>query len=811
MPQISARKAVWFTAFSLFSILFYSCSPDEGVLTEGTSAEEDYGPTTTYTGIFATYNSAYRGTFQLEISEATFEYEKSDYHANASLTIQTGEIYTAKFVRAEEVSKSSDFKLTFDSADFSFIFSLDAEGKPVFTDVVFKNEPGAIVAAEETTNKTLTPITGTYKCTNCQDKDSINGIPLNNEDRTFNMMLTTEDGSSSMTIQASLGILVDTEVIVEKSCTTAGEYTICEFSNGIYGSNEPVTWTGVHRFKTLTSDSTSTCSSISGHIRFESAEAGIIEGDFFSDSTCPEKTYYVSASGDDANSGFSPEEAWSSIDKLNSMDLQPGDVILFEGGQRFNGNLYLDAEDANNSASPVKIGSYGTGKAIIDAGDNFGIYAYNTSGIKIDNIIVAGSGAQTNNNTGILFYNDLSGDIKLDLVEITNTEVYGFREAGITIGAYNGNSGYSNVLIENNKVHDCLDKGITSYGKFSSTKTGYAHRNIMVRNCEVFNIEGYSKNSHSGNGIVLSDVQNSVIEHCTAYNCGSGNTNCGGPVGIWYWDADQVTIQYCEAYNISSGSGCDGGGFDLDGGVTNGTMQYNYSHDNDGAGYLIGQFTGARAMKNIHVRYNISQNDAATNGGSVYLFNGNAAMQDIYIYNNTLYLKEESSNTASANVKYNSWYPVKNNINFFNNIFFAENGADLVSIPNGYDGNFEGNLYYTSGNFSLKYKGTTYASLETFRNTGNEIFEDLPSGYEGRPLLANPGNGRTIGYGNELSALKAYELQEGSPAINAGVVIPVERGNRDFYGNDLRENTVPDIGAQVNLTPQSRAGVIAEL
>ncbi|MDT0643802.1 hypothetical protein RM553_13255 [Zunongwangia sp. F363] len=287
-PRFFAGKAVWFTAFSLFSILFHSCSPDEGLITESTSAEEDYSPGKTYKGIFATYNSKYRGTFQLEVSESTFEYEKSDYHANAVLTVQTGKTYTAKFIRAEEVSKSSNFKLTFDSEDFSFVFSLDANNKPVFKEVVFKNEQGAMIAAEETENKTIIPITGTYKCTNCQEKDSINGVPLNNEERTFNMMLTTEDGSSSMTIQASLGILVDNEVIVEKSCTTVGEYTTCEFSNGIYGSNEPVTWTGMHRYKTVTTDTSSACSSVSGHISFESAEAGIIEGDFSSDSTCPE-------------------------------------------------------------------------------------------------------------------------------------------------------------------------------------------------------------------------------------------------------------------------------------------------------------------------------------------------------------------------------------------------------------------------------------------------------------------------------------------------------------------------------------------
>ncbi len=52
-----------------------------------------------------------------------------------------------------------------------------------------------------------------------------------------------------------------------------------------------------------------------------------------------------------------------------------------------------------------------------------------------------------------------------------------------------------------------------------------------------------------------------------------------------------------------------GAGFDFDGGCTNSTLQYNYSHDNYGAGYLLAQFDNAPLMKNITIRYNISEND----------------------------------------------------------------------------------------------------------------------------------------------------------------------------------------------------------
>lgn len=508
-------------------------------------------------------------------------------------------------------------------------------------------------------------------------------------------------------------------------------------------------------------------------------------------------TYYISPTGNDTNSGNTPDDAWKSIEKINSMMLEPGSRIYFEGGSEFTGTLTLTQEDANDASNPIIISSFGNGKAKILAGNGFGINIYNTGGIKINNLIVEGSGMYTNQESGIQFYNDLPGDVKLENIEITNCEVFGFRNYGILIGAYNKNSGFKDVLIENNKVHHCLDVGIGSYGEFIMNKTGYAHANINVRNCEVYEIMGYAKGKHSGNGIVLSDVQQSVIEYSTVYNCGKGNTACGGPVGIWYWDADSVTIQHNEAYNISSGSGsgCDGGGFDMDGGVTNGIMQYNYSHDNDGGGYLVGQFTYARPMRNIIVRYNISENDAATNGGSVYLFNGDRNMSDIYVYNNTFYISEQSTNTSSAAIKYSTWKPINDNINFYNNILYAANGADLVIIPKGYSAKLNGNLYYSSDNAKIVYQGISYNNLDAFRASGNEMYSDAPTGIEGDPQLNNPGSGNIIGFGNELRNLNAYQLLSESPAKDKGIKIESSIGERDYYGNLPLKGLSQDIGA----------------
>lgn len=50
--------------------------------------------------------------------------------------------------------------------------------------------------------------------------------------------------------------------------------------------------------------------------------------------------YYIdSDGGNDSNAGTSPEEAWSTLDKVNSTTFKPGDRLLFENGDVWTGQL----------------------------------------------------------------------------------------------------------------------------------------------------------------------------------------------------------------------------------------------------------------------------------------------------------------------------------------------------------------------------------------------------------------------------------------------------------------------------------------
>lgn len=273
--------------FLLLFLVLYSCSVDTNSTEdpEINRIEENNGASTVYKGIFATRNSKFRGIFKLNLPRGKGDLLELNKAAVGSVTMHTGEVFEA---RAEKlIQKSADFKLVFGSDDLTFTFTLDQNNNPLITDVVFQGQSAAILAAQETPNSPVTPVTGTYVCTNCQDQNStINGIELNNEERTFNMLLTTADGNTNISIQALVGILVDTQLLVNERCTPDGEYTFCEIKSGDNLTTEPITWTGIHRYTAEGSDSPQ-CSDISGVFDYSSTDFGSIKGEFNSDKTCP--------------------------------------------------------------------------------------------------------------------------------------------------------------------------------------------------------------------------------------------------------------------------------------------------------------------------------------------------------------------------------------------------------------------------------------------------------------------------------------------------------------------------------------------
>ena len=353
-------------------------------------------------------------------------------------------------------------------------------------------------------------------------------------------------------------------------------------------------------------------------------------------------------------------------------------------------------------------------------------------------------------------------------------------------------------------MHDVTKNGIIIFGDIAQTLVGWPNKNVSISNSEVYHVPGSPFSStYEGNGIVISGVDSGVIQYCVAHDNGQNNSHCGGPVGIWSLESNNITIQFCESYKNHNGTGCDGAGFDLDGGVTNSVMEYNYAHDNDGAGYLLGQYQNARPWSNNTMRYNISENDGVTNEGGIGLFKGpGTTMSGANIFNNTIYVSPQTGNTGVCAAYLENWTTGINNVSFYNNIFITTGGVALVRVPSGYAAFFAGNIYWSTGNpFSINYQGTNYSSLTAWRTaTGNEKVGGSNTGYNGDPLLTNTGSGGTVGFGNSLFSLNAYKVNSlsslaSNTALNLSSLYSINVGSIDFWGTALPGENINSIGA----------------
>ena len=491
-------------------------------------------------------------------------------------------------------------------------------------------------------------------------------------------------------------------------------------------------------------------------------------------------TYYVSPQGDDALPGTSAATAWRTIDRVNAGTFLPGDHLLFQGGEIFAGGIWLRGATKGTAAQPIVVSSYGVGKATIASGTSFGLYAYNTAGIEVRHLAFQGAGRLTNTNSGVIFYLD-AANTNLQYVRLDSLEVSGYQQTGISVGSWNGASGYTDVRITNCRIYANGEVGLASYAQSLA-----AHHNWYVGNCKAYDNTGRADitNTHTGNGIVLSGVDGALIEHCEAYHNGWLNANqSGGPVGIWGWCCNNLVIQNCESHHNQSGTAHDGGGFDLDGGCTNSVLQYNYSHDNDGPGYLLAQYPNAPAMHDVTVRYNISENDArAHDQGALQVWSSgaNGGIQRAVFHNNTVLLSPPADGSQPKAVFILS--AGFSNLSFRNNVFQTTGGLVVLNTVAATGLRLESNCYWGSDwPLLLQWKDVTYNALTTWRAaTGQEQLAD------GRATGLNAAPRLRTSTQLASSAPKFSPLPE-SPVRGAGLDLRSEfninPGQYDFVGN----------------------------
>jgi hypothetical protein len=504
-------------------------------------------------------------------------------------------------------------------------------------------------------------------------------------------------------------------------------------------------------------------------------------------------TYYVSPWGNDWAAGTSTGAAWKSIGRVNNQTLRAGDTVLFQGGNTFYGSLYVPSNEGGNAWSPVKFGSYGGSRATINSGGSAGLDVAQTGGVNVENLNFKGNG--WNSSHGIYVHCDWSGRT-LDNIKVNNVDVSGYGGYNIKILAPGWGSTYRDIRITNANLHDSKEGGIwmNAGGRHNTLK------NVYISNVRAYNHSGTgSWGKVTGNGIFVADADGVIIERSIAYNNGSNGFR---PVGIWAAGSNRVTIQYCESYNNKTITSTDGGGFDFDWDVTNSVMQYNYSHDNHGPGFLLA--AGDHKSENNVIRYNVTQNDGRRNArGGIQLW-GN--VQNAKIYNNVVYISAPGVAAFYAHNLGASWKNM-NNVDVRNNIFYTTGGVPTVKIQGGFstgwNNRFIGNAYHSAwGGFKIEWDGQTFWSLDSFRNAKwpqERNYYNEPKGYQGDPKLKAAGQAGAVNNPWALSSsLWHYQLQWNSPLINKGVSQPTTLSGsttQDFFGQWMPKSGKFDIGA----------------
>lgn len=210
-----------------------------------------------------------------------------------------------------------------------------------------------------------------------------------------------------------------------------------------------------------------------------------------------QSAYYLSPRGSDAAGQGTQASPWASLSMINALDLEPGDQVLLEGGATFAGTLYFGPEDGGTATAPVVIGSYGEGRATIHAGDGTGLLFYNSGGFSVSDLILKGSGGASHSDHGIVFYNDLGGDMRPAHARVDRVDVGGFNGYGLAVIGGTTGSGYRDVRITNSDFFE-HEAGARVCGPDGECT---AIQDLYIGHCRFFDNAGGFGPGRAGGGI----------------------------------------------------------------------------------------------------------------------------------------------------------------------------------------------------------------------------------------------------------------------------------------------------------------------
>ena len=565
-------------------------------------------------------------------------------------------------------------------------------------------------------------------------------------------------------------------------------------------------------------------------------------------------TYYVDSNGgNDSNEGTSEGKAFQTLDKVNTLDLEPGDTVLLKRGSVFEDQaLKFTKEDSGTAEAPVRISAYGEGNRPQINTNGHGQWELNY-GTPLDN--------QNHKWKGTVSSSILIEDteyIEIEGLELTNdrksardtekdkayNDAYAMDRTGVA-GVAKDNGTVDHIVLNDLYIHDVTgnvyNKHMTNGGIYFIVEkpadegaTGIARYNdVKIMNCSLNKVNrwgiavGYTYQWRQFTTGALSDAtmakyasSNVVIENNYLNHVG------GDAITTMYLDRPMVQYNVSENaaeqinYNDYSKNQPS---LDANGNVNgtqgvgagrvaagiwpwkckNAIFQYNecFRTLNASNGNGDGQPWDADYGDGTNYQYNYSHGNTA----STIMFCGPESINNTFRYNISQYEDMGPLDPAGNS----------GNCQVYNNTFYIKEGLNTIwhrSHGNGGPVDMENNIFYFAGDTPVAvndwnpsgnktFSNNLYYNVSTYPNDANAVKVNA-----GTQVLVNAGSGpdsvatdksaRRHEDPTATTVFDGYKLAANSPAINAGKVVVDRNGytiDHDFFGHKI--TAVPEIGA----------------